>query len=153
MCSFLGCSVIFRSGSLDLQKQFSSTSLAEGPLQQPSVGDHFSSTQKAITWFCFMLLFVRNFSFPGFPGQVRHSRSEEGQVRKSTDGIPGFVSSPRSSALSLDPKPAVSELRECSSLFTVLGSCFLVFWFCSFLLGVCNKQSVFRKTIPRIEMC
>ena len=28
----------------------------------------------------------------------------------------------------------------------------LVCWFCSFLLGVCKKQSVFCKPIPRVEM-
>ena len=38
-------------------------------------------------------------------------------------------------------------------IFTVLGMffSFLVFWFCSFLLGVCKKRK-FVATIPRVEM-
>ena len=53
--------------------------------------------------------------------------------------------------------PEVTKVRvpelwlHCS--WHVVFSFYLVVWFCSFLLGVCNKQSVFfRKSIPRVEM-
>ena len=38
-----------------------------------------------------------------------------------------------------------------TTCFTVLGMFFFCFWFCSFLLGVCNKTKLFA-TIPRVEM-